>query len=246
MLTDQLQAYLDSFARSLMGTGKGGACTGGHNITAAEVAVFAQAEVNNLRLGLACCRQYVFVIAVEHSKAILRQIKHDFAFGLADVFHATQKLHVGFAHVGNQTAVRLGNAAQLGNLAQPAHAHLHNGNIGIRLNAQQGFRQTDFIIEVALSFDNIIFAAQAGSQQILRRGFAVGACDSKNLQSLLTLTVGMRKLLISKQRILYHEHSNARRQAANLMGYNNARSTQLHSLGTIVMAVKIIALQRYE
>ena len=246
MLTDQLQAYLDSFARSLMGTGKGGACTGCHNITAAEVAVFAQAKVNNLRLGLTCCRQYVFVIAVEHSKAILRQIKHDFAFGLADVFHAAQKLHMGFTHVGNQTTVRLGNAAQLGNLAQAAHAHLHNGNVRIRLNAQQGFRQTDFIIEVALSFYNIIFTAQASSQQILRRGFAVGACDSKNLQTLLTQTVGMRKLLVSKQRILYHEHSNACRQAANLMGYNNARSTQLHSLGAIVMAVKIIALQRYE
>ena len=246
MLTDQLQAYLDSFTRSLMGTGKGSTSTGGHNITAAEVAVFTKAKVNNLCLGLACCRQYIFVIAVENSKAILRQVKYDFAFGLADVFHAAQKLHVGFANISNQTAVRLGNAAQLGNLAQAAHAHLHNGNIGIRLNAQQGFRQTDFIIEVALSFDNVIFAAQAGSQQILRRGFAVGACDSKNLQALLTQTVGMRKLLISKQRILYHEHSNARRQAAHLMGYNNARSTQLHSLGAIVMAIKIIALQRYE
>ena len=151
-----------------------------------------------------------------------------------------------FAHVGNQAAVRLRNAAQLSNLAQTAHTHLDYGDIRVGLDRQQRLRQTDFVVEVALRFYNLVFGTKAGCQQILRRGLAVRAGNRKNLQALLLQTVGMRQLLISKQRILNLEHRNACRQAFHVMRNNHACCAQLGSLHAVIMTVEIAALKRYE
>ena len=151
-----------------------------------------------------------------------------------------------FAHVGNQAAVRLRNAAQLSNLAQAAHTHLNYGNIRVGLDRQQRLRQADFVVEVALRFHNLVFCSKAGCQQILRRGLAIRAGNRKNLQALLLQTVGMRQLLISKQRILNLEHRNACRQAFHVMRNNHACCAQLGSLHAVIMAVKIAALERHE
>ena len=66
---------------------------------------------------------------------------------------------MGFTHIGDQAAVGLGDLAQLRDLSQTAHAHFHHRDIRIRLNGQQGFRQTNFIVKIALGFDDLVFRA---------------------------------------------------------------------------------------
>ena len=197
MLADELQAHLNAPACSLFCAYKGGAHSRGCDFAAAIIAVFAQTKVNNLRFGFGGSLQHVLIVTIEYSKAIRRQVHYDFTLGLANIFHAAQKLHVGFAYIGDKTAVRLRNLAQLGNLPQATHAHFHHCNIRIRLNGKQGFGQANFIIKITLGFHNLIFGTQASGQQILGRSLAIGACNGENLKPLVLQTIGMSQFLIS-------------------------------------------------
>ena len=112
------------------------------------------------------------VVPVEHQQAVLPDMGQQLALGLEDILPAAQTLDVGVADVGDDPHLGLDDAAQIVDLPEVVHAHLHHGHLVALVQPQQGQGQADVIVEVPLGLEHLIFDAQNGGQHILGGGLA--------------------------------------------------------------------------
>ena len=68
-----------------------------------------------------------------HSDPPGPQSRNELTLGSSYILEGPQKLEVDWIHVGDDAHVGLRNGRQCRNLPQPAHPHLHNDCLGVRL-----------------------------------------------------------------------------------------------------------------
>ena len=70
-------------------------------------------------------------------------------------------------------------------------SHFHYGQLMLRLEAEQGERHTDGVVQIAFGIKDMALALQHGCYQLLGRGFAVGSRDADDKGGeLLAVVVG--------------------------------------------------------
>ena len=62
--------------------------------------------------------------------------------------------------VGNKTIVRVGDFAKEVDFTWMVGTHLNNGNLGLGLDAQQGERHADMVVEVTHRVNDVVFLGQ--------------------------------------------------------------------------------------
>ena len=85
------------------------------------------------------------------------------------------------SHVGDDATVGFHDVDKSLDVAGMACAHLHDSDLMVLGEAQQGLGHADVVVEVALREEHVVTLAQDGSKQLLGCGLAVGACDAYNL-----------------------------------------------------------------
>ena len=119
------------------------------------------------------------VVGVDEDQAVLaRQPAVEFGLGHDDALEAAEAFEVGAAHIGDESAVGVGDAAEELDFAQMVGAHLDDGNLGIGGDGQQGQRHAEVVVEVALGGRHAVALGENGGDQFLGGGLAVGAGDA--------------------------------------------------------------------
>ena len=108
----------------------------------------------------------------------LRQGGDDLRLGLCDLLHGSEQLEVHRADARDHAHVGTGDRAQLGDLADAAHAHLADDDLGVLIDPRQRQREADLVVVPALGRDGPRVRAAEGGQDVLRRGLAGRAGDA--------------------------------------------------------------------
>ena len=83
-----------------------------------------------------------------------------FGLGLDDTLEAAEAFQMCFPDVGDKTVVGIGNLAEEIDFSRVIGTHLHDSNLGLWLDAQQGERHADMVVEVAHRVDDVVFLGQ--------------------------------------------------------------------------------------
>ena len=102
------------------------------------------------------------------------------AFGSDDVLPAAESFNMGLSDVGDESEIRIGNAAEKFYFPGVAGPHLNNSEFCILVHGQQGQRDSDMIVQIAFCSDSPVFFAEDGAAEFLGGGFTVGSGNSKN------------------------------------------------------------------
>ena len=148
--------------------------------------------------------QVLVVGVVEHPAALLPQVVVQLALGLLHALKRAEALQVRLAHAGDQAAGGLGDLHQSGDLAGRAGAHLHDGHLGLLVDAEEGERHADVVVEVGLGGHQVVFPAEDGGNEFLGGRLAVGTRDADHRNVELAAVVG-RQLLQHGERVLDHD-----------------------------------------
>ena len=101
----------------------------------------------------------------------------EFCLGLDDTFEATEAFQMRFPDVGDEAVVGVGDLAEEVDFTWMGGAHFHDGDLGFGLDAQQGERHTDVVVEVAHRVDDVVFLGQHCRDELFGGCLAVGAGD---------------------------------------------------------------------
>ena len=127
---------------------------------------------------------------VEGQATGLAQIVVKFALGLLHPFEGAEAQNVRLAHVGDQAAGGLGDLHQRGDLARGGRAQLDHGRARPGVDAEEGERHADMVVQVAVGINGFVLAGHHGAHQFLRGGLAVGAGDADHGDIELAAVVG--------------------------------------------------------
>ena len=92
------------------------------------------------------------------------------------------------ADVGDEAIVGVGNFAEEVDFSRMAGTHLHDGNLGVRLDAQQSKWHANVVVEVAHRVDDVVFFCQNRRDKLFCGGLSVGTRDAE-YRGLALLTV---------------------------------------------------------
>ena len=119
------------------------------------------------------------VVGVEDRRAVGRQRLDELALGPLDRVERADPATGGRGWTAVTTPIRgRADRGQLGDLAADVHAHLEDGGLVLRAEAQDGQRQADLVVLVALALERPEAAAQDRRDRVLRRGLGDGAGDA--------------------------------------------------------------------
>jgi hypothetical protein len=107
----------------------------------------------------------------------LGQRRDDLGLRLRDLLDGAQQLEVHRADARDHTNVGPGDRAQLGDLAEPAHAHLADDDLRFLVDPRQGQRKADLVVVSALRGDRLRMRPTHGREDVLRRRLARRAGD---------------------------------------------------------------------
>ena len=100
-----------------------------------------------------------------------------FGLGLDDALKATEAFQMCFSDVGDEAIIRVGDLAEEVNFTWMVGTHLHDGDLGLGLDAQQGDGHADVVVEVTHRVDDVVFLGQHSRDELFGGCLAVGAGD---------------------------------------------------------------------
>ena len=106
-----------------------------------------------------------------------RQRVDQLALRANDSFEVADLLEVHGCNVRDHADVRSRERAQLRDLAEAAHRQLEDADLGVRLDAANGERHADLVVEAALRCDGPRLRGADRGEDVLRRGLAHRARD---------------------------------------------------------------------
>ena len=71
-----------------------------------------------------------------------------FSFGFYHTFERTEAFQMGFAYIGDDTAVRLYDFAEEFDFSRMIGAHLDDGKVVFRFQAEQGRGYADVVVQI--------------------------------------------------------------------------------------------------
>ena len=101
---------------------------------------------------------------------------------LGDALDAAEELEVLGADVRDHDDMRAGDRAERRHLAEPAHPHLRDEHPRVGLEAADGQRQPDLVVEAALGPDRRRVRRAQRAEDVLRRRLAGRADDGDDLR----------------------------------------------------------------
>src|SRR5574344_587016 len=138
-----------------------------------------------------CHLHQMLIICIDEYQSIMSGQKViEFTLSILDTFETTEALEMCSSHIGNHTAGRFHIFHQLFDVTGMTGTHLHNGNLMLVTQTQQGLGHTHIVVEVALGKHHIIFLSQYGGNQFFGCGLPVGAGDAdyRNIKLAAMLT----------------------------------------------------------
>ena len=117
------------------------------------------------------------VVGVEHGATVRGQGLDELALGHRDLGLGAELADVRLADVEHQRDVGRGDRAQLGEVADPACAHLQDEEAGPVVGAQHGQRQAQLVVERPGGGHGGRVVGQHPGQHVLRGGLALGPGD---------------------------------------------------------------------
>ena len=102
------------------------------------------------------------------------------ALGLADAFEGAKALQMGTSYVGDEAAGGLGGLHKRLDVARVGGPHLHDGNVVLLVQPEQGLGHADVVIEISLGGHHVVLGAEHGGNEFLGGRLAVGASDADN------------------------------------------------------------------
>src|SRR5699024_10329128 len=122
------------------------------------------------------------VLGVQHGAAVRRERFDELALGGGDRVHTAELAQVGGADVEHEGDVRPGDRGELGDVADPARAHLEHQETGPGGHAQHGQRQAELVVEAPGGGHGGTGGREDRAQQILGAGLAGAAGDGEDHQ----------------------------------------------------------------
>jgi hypothetical protein len=121
------------------------------------------------------------VVGVQDRDPVGREGLGQLALGPGDGGLGAEHLVVGQPDVGDHADVGAGGAAQLGDVADPARAHLDHEDLGVRLQPGEGERQPDLVVERLRAGQRPPLRGEHGGEEVLGEGLARRAGDPDDL-----------------------------------------------------------------
>ena len=152
---------------------------------------------------------------------------------------------MGAADIGDQAVVRAAHLHELGNVVGMVRPHLHDGDLGVGADREQGQRHSD-VIEITFGRTHAVFSGEHGAYQVLRGSLAVGSGKAYHRQMSAAQVRAMpyRQLLQCGERVVHHFEPLMLRQFPAVS--HGPRGPFLKSGQCIVVAVEILAFEREE
>lgn len=147
------------------------------------------------------------VVCIDKGGALFgREVAVKFCFSLDDPFEATETFEMGAAHIGDESKVWVGDAAEVGNLAGMAGPHLYDGNLCVGGDGEEREGHTEVVVEVAGGGMGAVAFGQDGVDKFLGSGLAVGASNAYEGDRELAAVVS-GKLLKGGEHVWHHDAS---------------------------------------
>ncbi len=187
------------------------------------------------------------VVGIEHGDAAGCQANVDLALGQRHVLHRAESFEVRALRVVHQRHGRRREARQVVDLAGVVHAHLDHCRMMLRTQLEQGQRQSDVVVQVALGRQHTLgraaeMCAQDRRAHFLDRGLAVAAGDAQE-RNRETAAPGGGELAQREARVIHRDQ----RQAGVGLGPDacdhGAGGPLGQHLAHVVVAVEALALQ---
>ena len=165
-------------------------------------------------------------------------------FGLDDALKVAKAFQMRFSDVGDEAIVWVGDLAEEIDFARVVGSHLHNGNLGLGLDAQQGERHTDMVIEVAHSVDDVVFLRKHCRDKLFGGRFAVGTSDAEHCSLALLAVIGSQ-VLQGLQRVIHNQNALVFWKVF-AVGDDEASYSLLGHLQGEVVSIEVLAFQGEE
>ncbi len=117
------------------------------------------------------------VVGIEDGDAVRRERGDQVGLLVGDGVAGAEVLDVGGAGGGDDGDVGRGDPGQGGDLAPVVHPHLDDGVFGIADDLEEGERDADVVVQVALGGDGAEFLAQHRGDHLLGAGLPAAAGD---------------------------------------------------------------------
>jgi hypothetical protein len=119
----------------------------------------------------------VWIIGVDHRHVGGRQVRDGLAFAPRDSVQIPEELEMLGAGVRDQSYGGAHETHEVGDVSDAVGTELDDRGCGSGLQAQQGQRNADVVIEVAPCRERLAAAREDRRRHFLGRGLAVGPCD---------------------------------------------------------------------
>ena len=181
------------------------------------------------------------LVAVENADGIFKARAQNIEFLLQNALAAAEILDVRRADVRDDRVVRLGDRAQIRNLARVVRTKLGDEQLRILRRIQNGHGEANIVIVVPCALEELKVSSQNARNHFLRRCLADAAGDADDLEG-KHLAVVPRDLAIGPQRVFDHD---ARKLPAFLAHERRNGALSLGG-GDIIVSVDPLAAKRQE
>ena len=134
---------------------------------------------DGFQAALGClCGENVVVGIDESGAPFGGEMSVQLGLGLDNTLEAAEAFEVCAAHIGDKAEVRVGDAAEVGNLSRVAGTHLYDGNLGVGGDGEERERHAEVVVKVAGGGMGAVAFGQYGVDKLLGGGLAIGAGDA--------------------------------------------------------------------
>ena len=181
------------------------------------------------------------LVAVENADGIFKARAQNVELLFQNALAAAEIFNVRRSDVRNDRIVRLGNRAQIRNLARVVRAELGHQKLCILRRIQNGHGKANIVIVVPCALEELKVSSQNARNHFLRRCLADAAGDADDLEG-KHLAVVPRDLAVRAQRVFDHD---ARKLPAFLAHERRNGALSLGG-GDIIVSVDPLAVKRQE
>ena len=142
------------------------------NLSRRDVRRFVQSEGNDLSVKVAAELRDILIVSVQDRDTARVQRLDELVLGARDRRDGFKKLQVHRRDHGHDTAIRLRQPGERGDLAGMRHPHFEHCNFVLWLELQQLQRHAEMIIQIAFGFQHSMLGSQHVRDGFFGRGFA--------------------------------------------------------------------------
>ena len=187
----------------------------------------------------------------EHLVRSSAEIVVKFTLGALHSLKGAETKKVCLAHISHKAVIRKCDIYEFLDVSRVTCTHLHDCKLSLRIDLQEGKRDTDTVVQVAFCCCDAILDRKDLSYEFLGGSLSVCSCQSDDCQRLSVdyshRPVPSGKFLQGLERVLHLDQTRIIRITGRAFCINDRiSSTCFQGLECILIAVKILTLQGKE